>query len=272
MSVLPAIRYDTDACADDGAAWTERGTRQLTAGSLQQLLDNDIPYIRFRLASESACHELGQQLTDLAFGSYRDVEPRIDRIGCTVFEYNAARADDYFAASQAAAELRDRIFAQSFDPLQMVMRELAKRTGRRASIARNVRGQHYYAGLIRRIELGTELHIDFAPVEQSGWSVCEVQHQLTWNLYVNVGRRGSGRTTIYHRQWQPEDARLREGSYGFSHKAVAGSAYVTFQPSVGEVVLFNTRNYHIVDSSFGDRITVASAIGETHSGDLILWS
>ena len=257
---------------DQREAWTERGAGQLTPYTLQQLLDNEIPYIRLGLASETACHDLGKRLTELAFGAYRDVEPRIDRVGCTVFEYDAVGADDYFAASQAAAALRDRIFAQAFDPLQLVIRELARRTGRRTSIAEDHRGQRYYAGLIRRIELGTELHIDYAPVEQTGWSVCEIQHQLTWNLYVKVGRGGSGRTTVFRRQWQPSDAALRQGSYGFSHKAVAGSEYVTFQPRVGEVVFFNTRNYHVVDPSFGDRITVGSAIGETRNGDLILWS
>jgi hypothetical protein len=273
MNVFPPTKENVDTWTRDNADdWTERGARQLTARTLQQLINNYIPYIRFRLVSEVACHDLGQRLAELAFGSYRAVEPRIDRIGCTVFEYNAVGAEDYFAASKVDAELRDCIFSQTFDPLQMVMRELSKRTERRASIAENSKGQRYYAGLIRRIELGTELHIDFAPVEQSNWSVCEVQNQLTWNLYVKVGRGGSGRTTIYRRQWQPRDALLREGSYGFSHRAIAGSEYVTFQPLVGEVVLFNTRNYHIVDPSIGDRITVGSAIGEIGSGDLILWS
>jgi hypothetical protein len=273
MTVYPATTDRAELWSPDHRVdWTERGARQLTPHTLQQLLDNDIPYIRLGLASETACHELGQRLTELAFGAYRNVEPRIDRVGCTVFEYDAVGADDYFAASRAAAELRDRIFAQAFDPLQLVIRELAKRTGRKTSIAENAGGQRYYAGLIRRIELGTELHIDFAPVEQAGWSVCDIVHQLTWNLYVKVGRGGSGRTTVYRRQWQPSDALLREGSYGFSHKAVAGSEYVTFQPRIGEVVFFNTRNYHVVDPSFGDRITVGSAIGETRNGDLILWS
>ena len=281
MNVFPATTESTDSWARDLAdgwagdaadRWTERGARHLTPRTLQQLLDNHIPCIRWRPIGEAACHDMGQRLTELAFGAYRDVEPRIDRIGCTVFEYDEVGAEDYFSASQVAAEQRDQIFAQTFDPLQMVMRELSNRTGRRASIAENARGQRYYAGLIRRIELGTELHIDFAPVEQSGWSVCEVQHQLTWNFYVKVGRGGSGRTTIYRRQWRPEDAVLRQGSYGFSHEVVAGSEYVTFQPHVGEVVLFNTRNYHVVDPSFGDRITIGSAIGETRCGDLILWS
>jgi hypothetical protein len=36
--------------------------------------------------------------------------------------------------------------------------------------------------------------------------------------------------------------------------------------------MFNTRNYHEVASSSGDRITVTSAIGETPQGDLIFWS
>jgi hypothetical protein len=259
----------TEDNADD---WIGRGAHQLTPHTLQQLLDNSIPYIRWSLVSEAACHALADRLTDLAFGEYRDVEPKIDRIGCTVFEYDAVGAEDYFAASKAAVVLRDRLFAQTFDPLRMVLRELSKRTGRRVSIAQDGSGQSYYAGLIRRIELGTELHIDYAPAEQRGWTVCDVRNQLTWNLYVKVGRRGSGRTTVYRRQWQPNDELLRDGSYGFNCSVVTGSDYVTFQPRVGEIVLFNTRNYHIVDPSLGERMTVGSAIGETRTGGLVLWS
>jgi hypothetical protein len=253
--------------------WADRGTDMLTSETLQQLMDNLVPYIRLPgFASTSACDALADCVINEAFGNYRGVEPRIERMGCTVFEYDAVGKEDYFADSRMAAEARDRLFRVTFDPLSMMTRLLARNTGRRTSIAESSAGQSYYAGLVRRIEQGTKLHVDYAPAEQKGWEICAVRHQLTWNLYLKVDGGSSGQTTVYCRQWRPEDKRFKEGSYGFNRKVVMGSEHATFQPAVGEVVLFNTKNYHEVAPSLGCRITVASAIGETSRGDLILWS
>jgi hypothetical protein len=253
--------------------WAALGTGVLTSETLQQLMENHVPYIKIPgFASVAGCDALVNCVINEAFGHYRDVEPRIGRMGCTVFEYDAIGKQHYFAASRLAAEARDRLFLGTFDPLGMMMRLLSRNTGRRTTIAENGVGQSYYAGLIRRIERGTKLHVDYAPAEQKGWEICDVKHQLTWNLYLKVDGCRSGHTTIYCRQWRPEDDRFKEGSYGFNPEVVRGSEHVTFQPAVGEVILFNTKNYHEVGPSLGDRITVTSAIGETPQGDLILWS
>jgi len=236
-------------------------------------MDNLIPYIRVaNFTSVAACEELSSSVFDLSFGKYREVEPPIDRIGCTVFEYDAIGRRDYFADTKRAAEVQDELFSRTFNPLSMLMSLLSRSTGRRTTIARNGDGQSYYAGLVRRIEQGTLLHVDYAPAEQNGWEICDIKHQLSWNLYLKVGSIGSGQTTVYQRQWKPEDNRYKERRYGFDHEVIAGSEHAIFQPVVGEVVLFNTRNYHMVDPSRGIRITVTSAIGETPRGDLILWS
>lgn len=253
--------------------WADRGAEVLTSETLQRLMDNLVPYIRLRnFASVAACEALSNCVIQQTFGEYRDVEPRIERIGCTVFEYDAVNKEDYFADSRQAAQFRDELFLRTFDPLRRMMSVLSRSTGRRTTTAENRIGQLYYAGLLRRIEQGTRLHVDYAPAEQSGWDICDVRHQLTWNLYLRIGGGRSGQTTIYRRQWRPEDNLFREGSYGFNPEVVLGSEHAIFQPAVGEVVLFNTKNYHMVAPSCGDRITVASAIGETPQGDLILWS
>lgn len=253
--------------------WAEAGADVLTPETLQQLMDNHVPYIRVAgFASTSACSALVDCVIHEGFGDYRDVEPRIERMGCTVFEYDAVGKEDYFSASAVAAEVRDRLFRASFDPLDRMVRLLSRDTGRRASIATSRAGESYYAGLFRRIVKGTKLHVDYAPSEQKGWEICAVEHQLTWNLYLQIDAGSQGHTTVYRRQWRPQDDRFKEGSYGFNREVVAGSEQATFQPGVGEVVLFNTRNYHEVAPASGDRITVTSAIGETPQGELILWS
>jgi hypothetical protein len=257
--------------------WLEHGSKNdypLTAENFQHLLQNRIPYIRINLfADVEECESLiTAAAIHAGFNPYRNVEPRIDRIGNTVFEYSQISEDSYFLNNAEAARIQDRIFSDSFDPVARMMLRLHSLTGHPARRATRASGAPYYAGLIRRIEQGTLLHVDFAPAEQRTWDVAHVQCQLAWNLYLRTSGEDEGRTHVYERQWQPEDDAHREGSYGFSRQLVDGSRQADFLPRVGEVVIFNTRNFHYVDVTRGERVTVTSAIGNLPHGEIVLWS
>jgi hypothetical protein len=53
---------------------------------------------------------------------------------------------------------------------------------------------------------------------------------------------------------------------------IADADMITFQPYVGDVFIFNTRNFHTVEPMDGQRITFTSAIGLLPNGEIILWS
>jgi hypothetical protein len=258
-------------------SWAEdAGTteHQLTSESFRALLENRIPYIRIgAFATRDECEGVIAAATrHSGFNAYRNVEPRIDRIGNTVFEYNNISEDAYFSNNAEANRIQERIFSDAFDPVCRMMRRLNERTGLRARRATRATGAPYYAGLIRRIEQGTLLHIDFAPAEQGTWDVAQVQNQLAWNLYLRTSDTDEGRTHIYERQWRPTDDAHREGSYGYAWHLVDGGRKVDFLPRVGEVVIFNTRNYHYVDRTEGERVTVTSAMGDLRHGEIVFWS
>nr|WP_297383023.1 2OG-Fe(II) oxygenase [uncultured Roseateles sp.] len=254
-------------------AWVARGNDRLTGDSLNALLSNEIPFIRVPdFGDVGECELLLAAAARRGFGAYRNVEPRIDRIGNTVFEFNDLSRAEYFERNRELIVAQAQIFAASFNPLHRLLALLWSRAGRRAELARNDRGEPYYAGLIRRIEAGTQVHVDFAPGEQPGWEVGRVTHQLSWNLYLRAPLGQGGRTHIFHRQWDPSCNVYKSGSYGYDPLVVEGVASASFQPRPGELVLFNTRNFHFVEPSEGDRVTVTSAIGRLPDGGLILWS
>lgn len=253
--------------------WTENGAEFLSKDNLRKLLNNQIPFIRIKnFVSEQHCLQMVADSSDQAFGFYDNVVPPIQRIGCTVFEYERGAADGYFEQSKIEAKKRNRFFASTVNPIDKLIHSLAEVSGRSVSIARSDKGDEYYAGLLRKIECGTELHIDYAPAEQQGWMICEVFSQLAWNLYLQVSGNDSGKTIIYNRCWQAKDDKYRGGSYGFDIAVVDGCNHVELHPQVGEVILFNTRNYHHVTPSDSSRFTLASAIGELPSGNLVFWS
>lgn len=99
-----------------------------------------------------------------------------------------------------------------------------------------------------------------------------VTHQLSWNLYLRISNHDDGKTHIFERQWNRDDDGYREGSYGYSSIVAKGASKATFMPRAGEVVLFNTRNFHYVDPTAGERVTVTSALGTLPNGEIIFWS
>ena len=209
--------------------WLEGPAIGLTGSTLQQLLDNHVPYVRIRnFASAAECEALVVAAIKQGFSPYRDVIPRIDRIGNTVFEHNRCAPDEYFAGNIEAAVQQQQMFAVAFDPLTRFMQLLRTCCKRSASIASSSNQQLYFAGLLRRIEQGTELHVDYAAAEQPGWEIAQVEQQLTWNLYLRVSQPGTGRTHVFNRQWCPADDVSRFGSYGYARNVVAGAVEEVF--------------------------------------------
>ncbi|MEH1970990.1 2OG-Fe(II)-dependent halogenase WelO5 family protein [Nostoc sp.] len=254
------------------ALWENKQEYPLTRESLKMLLEHRIPLIRLKdFATTEECEMLYAQSQLLNFNAYQDVSPKIEKVGITVFEYNSISKGDYFKGVEQATKLRDSITAASFNPLERIMAKF-RECGANVRIASEPFYGSYYAGLIRKIEHGTQLHIDFAPLEQSGWEVCTITAQLSWTLYLKLSPNSHGKTCIYDRQWQPEDEQYKLDSYGYSDKVLADADAIAFQPYVGDVLLFNTTNFHYVEPMHGQRVAFTSMIGLLPNGEIIFWS
>ena len=253
--------------------WESNQDYSLTKESLKMLCENRIPLIRIKdFSTEQECDNLVAQAQVFNFDSYQNVYPKIERIGITVFEYNRISKAAYFQAVERTTKIRDSILTASFNPLERLIEKIRDCTGANVRIASEPLYGNYYAGLIRKIEQGTQLHIDYAPSEQSEWEVGTVIYQLSWNLYLKCSPNNNGKTRIYDRQWQPSHDEYKLDSYGYSDTVIADADMTTFQPYVGDVFIFNTRNFHTVEPMDGQRITFTSAIGLLPNGEIILWS
>ena len=253
--------------------WNKKQEYSLTTESLRMLLENRIPLIRLKeFATPQECEMLVAQAELFNFDCYQNVHPKIERIGITVFEYNRTSKAAYFQAVERTTKLRNCIMAASFNPLERLMVKIRECTGATVRIASEPLYGSYYAGLIRKIEQGTQLHIDYAPLEQSKWEIGTVIYQLSWNLYLKFSPSNHGQTRIYDRQWQPGDEQYKLDSYGYGDTVIADADAIAFQPYVGDVFIFNTRNYHTVEPMDGQRVTFTSAIGLLPNGEIILWS
>jgi hypothetical protein len=245
----------------------------LTRNTLNALFRCMIPYIRIsNFASPEECETLTQEASQEGFSAYRGVEPKINRIGNTVFEYERISSQDYFDDAERANKVQSKIFKNSFNPIERLADAIELAYGIRPEIAQTQTGESYYAGLIRRIEESTLIHVDFAPAEQSEWEVCDVICQLSWNLYLRTSNINEGHTKIYNKQWETGHQKYKEGIYGYNAQIIEDCESASFKPIVGDLVLFNTRNYHEVAATQGERVTVTSALGLLPDGRLVLWS
>lgn len=145
-------------------------------------------------------------------------------------------------------------------------------------------GQQYFSGIIRKINSGVPIHCDWCPYDTltEDWVLAKITHQAVFNLYVSPFTRG-GATTIFDVQWSPDALRYRDpATYGYYEDLVRGRDRASFQPEMGDLYLFNSRNMHTVaplDSEESvPRVAMASFFGllpsEVTGGKpkLIFWS
>jgi hypothetical protein len=159
-------------------------------------------------------------------------------------------------------------------PLQRALDWLSKLfPGRSVNIAYEPGIGHYFAGLLRRIEEGTLVHVDFAPLEQPGWAVARVYNQLAFNIYLDVAQVNPGVVHVWQKQWQPKDQQFKiPGSYGYTAQVVEGVPFATITPRVGMMILINTRNFHQVSAASGMRLTFSASVGRLSDKDIVVWS
>jgi hypothetical protein len=253
--------------------WQTLNDCGMNSENFQALLRNDIPSIRIsQFASVEECRQLSLAIEKIGFDFYRNVEPPIGRIGITQFEYRNRDKSGYFDAVRKASKTYNKVTSLSFDPLKRLATILRQNISSKVQIAyENEAYGNYFAGLIRQINIAL-LHIDFAGLDAPDWRIGKIKSQLVWNVYIKAPSQG-GICKVYNRQWQPEDEKYKiPGSYGYDYSLVANSEVKHNIPLTGDLVIFNSRNFHEVLPGIGERITISSFIGQMPGGDLVFWS
>ena len=224
--------------------------------------------------TQEECAALKKRSEECEFKDYIDVVPRIARFGITVFEFDRIGKRQYFDAVESANRSVGRITKDVCSPLQRVIDWLLILSpNRNVNIACEPGFGSYFAGLFRRIEEGTLIHVDFAPMEQPGWSVAKVCSQLACNIYLDIPPDDPGAVRIWQREAHKEYEKFKiPGSYGYQPDVIEGVPFATITPQTGMLMVINTRNFHQVSNCSGSRLAVSAAIGQMPDKNLVLWS
>lgn len=255
--------------------WNVITTHELTTGLLQSLFENKIAAIRVPgFIDTEICKKAVTKIKGHGIDYYENVKPKIGRIGITQFEHGNAKKTSYLAKAPENNARREQIFSDQPDLLYEVVNNVRKAWGPDVGIAMEEGSQQYFAGLIRVIDRAL-LHLDWAKLDGSEWKIGQVSGQIAWNIYLQMGEEG-GATNVYCQQWQEHHQLLKNPhNYDYDRSIVQDCEMVKILPKQGELVLFNSRNFHEVESTSGDveRITISSFIGQiNNSAKLVFWS
>jgi hypothetical protein len=256
--------------------WVEVVTNVPTGRHFEALFGNRIGALRVPgFVDPAVCASALRNLDGTRLDHYVRASPRIGRIGITQVDHRGS-PDGQALYFDRVAEAREACVAllDGFDLTGDVIDTVGGAMGLPTSVATDDHRRPYFAGVVRVIDRILP-HADFAPYDAADWSINAVDSQLSWNVYLGCSSTG-GAARVYRRQWTDGDDRHRDpGNYSHSADIVEGCEYVELAPRVGDLTLFNSRNFHEVDAS-GDhdlRVTLSSFIGRLrHPDRLVFWS
>lgn len=243
---------------------------QKSKNNFGDLIENKVPFLRIKnfISNEEATLLLNQ-LNSIGFDYYKNVSPKIGKIGVTVFENQKSPLEYFNSGSKIAKKIK--ISAPIHNKLMGRVIHLFGLYGFNILS----REDDYFAGLVRIMKGGTLLHIDYAPFDAQSYDISQIETQIACNVFLKTPDHG-GELVVYNRQWELEDEKLKEKcSYGYSKKVVENVEFDKIKPEVGDLILFNSRNYHKVlpnENLEDNRITVSCFAAIKSGIECQLWS
>ena len=254
--------------------WTNKEDQVLTAESLEALFRNYIPVIRIsQFATKEECQKLVEAAESVGFYFYEGLEPPLGRIGITQSGFGNSGKLEYFDSVRQVNYKIQKVFSLAFNPLERLVMLFRQHSSTRAEIAKeNDDLGQYCPGLIQHAN-EFPLHFDLAKYSAPDWKIGRCVAQLALTLYIKVPENG-GECVVYKRPWSANDEKYKDpdAPYIYDMSVVKGSEAKSIAPALGDLVLFNSRNFHQVMPGKGERIVIILFIGKMPEGDLVFWA
>lgn len=267
-------------------SWVTDQAVPLTRQSFLDLLAGKTPLIKVpRFATRDECDRLVEALLPHLRPYENTTGPAVNKVGLAQFEFQAQSEEDYekrdgsekqryfdaaarlqsLHADLAAASGSPNLWSRIFSTLSALVRPDWD-AGLASEDPRDPDSPRYFSGIFREINNGTPIHCDWCPYDcnTEDWVLSKITSQVVFNLYLTPVRGGA--TTLYDVQWTPEALAFRDrATYGYDKKLVEGKKSCRFEPEVGDLYIFNSRNMHEVKEL---EKTCGSARGDAGGGDL----
>lgn len=259
------------------ASWaTEVPSFELNRKSVNALLENRVPAIILSgFLFKADCDQLVHGLNHAGMSRYTHVTSKVLKFGPVQAECNSAgKKEHYFELVRYYTPKVDHLFKEIENPpLEFLMKKFSELFQAEANLAHEPVFGDYFAGTFRNIQGPGFIHFDFAAEEAPGWAISEIDAQLSWNLYLNDDFE-DGELTVHETQWSTESETYKiPNCYSYSSGALLKrSKNIVYKPKQGDLVLFNSRNFHEIAAPSAPRLTQSSFIGLRKNGSFWFWS
>ena len=259
-------------------AWISNNIHEFTKQNIDLLFKNKIPYVIIKnFISNEKCDLLIDCAKKQGLDYYEDTFPRVGKIGVTQYEHSFSPKFPYFFKScQENLKRQNLVKASKFDPVENIF-SLFNEENMNLKVMTEKEYCDYYIGLYRIFEPGTyaPIHFDYAPVDGKDWEIGKITQQLSYNIYLQIPKIG-GELFVYNMQWKKDKhdkfkLPKRIASYGFSEEMVKDAEFVKFIPKKGDLVLFNSQNFHEVKKGNDYRFSISSFIGREKNDSKEIW-
>ncbi len=268
MRVIP----DGESIIDPIVTFDVARADRLKPEHISQLAAGLVAAVRVReFFTPAQCAQVMTALEGAKQGTYGSQgAPKILKIGPSAYDIFSRHEDAYWPEAARAGRLRSNLLGGG-DPFALAIRKVADMWGGPVRPARRG-GRDMFAGLIREINQGAIMHFDEIVCEMPG-VIDEVPvAQLAFNVHLSAPDEG-GETHVFRKRWRPADERFKDG-YGYVPDVVGDEPRTAVRAEVGDAVLFDSRNYHMVETTRGRgrRVALAFFLGLTGTGELVTWS
>ncbi len=250
--------------------WKNFDAYPLTEENLYNLINNHIPLIRIpEFGTTQEAEELAERF--LLFASSSNSVKTVTRFGISQYEQGIVGSkENYFSLAQGAWSDLMKVCETTFNPVTRII-DILRQYFADVDILTEEGYGPYFAGVAKLRTGETPPHSDFPLFGIKDWAIVKMVAQLSWNFYLRLPDRG-GELKIWDKLWQKEDDQfLVQGTYYHDQQVVSNIPYIKVKPVLGELIIFNSRNYHTV-LPCQNRIAVGSWVSLMPDGSLKLWS
>ena len=248
--------------------WIKNECYELNKNSINSLFDNKIPIIIVKnFLSKEICENIKNEIERIWVEYYVKTTPKIGKIGITQYEFSNNKQDFFNKVN---------IYNNKMTKIHKIRNFLIKTISFNNSCKSTIAFEkemksYYFAGLIRLINNSALLHIDYAPRDAKGWDISKINSQIAWNIFISDDPSTKG--IVYNKLWEDYDEKFKNvNNYGYDYSVVNDKDKIEYNSNQGDLVLFNSRNYHEVSKAKNKTITLSSFIGRLSNENFIFWS
>lgn len=252
--------------------------------SIYELTDNSLAAVRIPdIFNVQEIDTIVDNINKQGVTWYPHCEFNQGRIGICSTEYAAKihGKETYFMSEAEASKIRGGIFPSDLDPVSRMVSIFSQRFDTSVAKEPSLGDAQYFTGLVRAMGKASTTHFDYAPQQLPGWWISQAPTQFAVVTYLQVPGEG-GELIIYNRQWEPEDEKHNndvdeKGPKGFQDDFLADEESITLRPNPGEMLIFNSRNFHGVKGIVSGarrltRYSINSFMSLSNDDRLYLWN